>query len=104
MWWVRKPGVSFYDKKNDDEEGVSVYVTVLSLDMTTYYSLFLEILWIGLGVEIVVSIFLFREDFLVELILDHCACMGTLNLASEIRIYLVTWFTDNLGQNWRKPF
>ena len=35
---------SLYDNKNDNEEGVSVSVTVLSLDITSYYSLFLDML------------------------------------------------------------
>ena len=51
----------------------------------------------GMGVEMVVSIFLLRGSFLVELMLDHWACMGPLNAASEIGVYLVTWFTVNSG-------
>ena len=37
--------------KKDNEEGVSVSVTVFSLDVTSCDSLFLEILRMGLGVE-----------------------------------------------------
>ena len=87
-----------YDDKNDDEEGVSMSVTVLFLDMKSYYSLFLVMLRMGLGVEMVVSIFLLRGVFLVELMLDCCAYMWTLNVASEIEVYLVTWFTVNSSQ------
>ena len=53
----------------------------------------------GLGVEMVASIFLLRGAFLVERMLDRCACMWPLNVASEIGIYLVTWFTVNSGQD-----
>ena len=55
-----------YDYKNDDEEGVSVSVTVFSLDVTSCDSLFLEILRMGLGVEKALFIFLLRGVFLVE--------------------------------------
>ena len=34
-------GVSLYENRNDNEEGVIVSVTVLSMDMTAYDSLFL---------------------------------------------------------------
>ena len=51
----------------------------------------------GLGVEMVVSIFLLRGEFLVERMLDICICMWPLNAASEIGVYLVTWFTVNSG-------
>ena len=46
-----------------------------------------------------VSIYLSRGSFLVERILDHCACMWPLTVASEIVVYLVNWFTVNLGQD-----
>ena len=52
----------------------------------------------------VMYIFLLRGDFLVERMLDCCLCMCPLNVASEIGVYLVTWFTVNSGQNGRKPF
>ena len=52
----------------------------------------------GLGVEMVVSIYFLRGACLVELMLDRCACMWTLNMASEIGVYLVTWFTVNSDQ------
>ena len=52
----------------------------------------------GLGVDMVVSMFLLREAFLVEQMLDCCACMWSLTVASEIGVYLVTWFTVNSGQ------
>ena len=71
-----------YNDKNDDEEGVSVSATVLSLDMTSYDSLFLEMLLMGLGVKIVVSVFLLRGTLLVEQMLDCCAFMWPLNVAS----------------------
>ena len=74
-------------------------VTVLSLDMKSYDSLFLEMIRMGLGVEMVVSIFLLKGASLVEQILDRCACMWPLNAASEIGVYLVTWFTLNSGQD-----
>ena len=54
-------------------------VTLLLLDMTSYDSLFLERLLMGLGVEIVVSIFLLRGALLVERMLDCCAFMYPLN-------------------------
>ena len=53
----------------------------------------------GLGVEKVVSIFLLRGAFFVERMLDCCACMWPMNLASEIGVYLVTWFTVSSGQD-----
>ena len=40
-------------------------VTGMSLNMTSYDYLFLDMLLMGLGVEMVVSIFLLRGDFLV---------------------------------------
>ena len=52
--------------KNDNEEGVSVSATALSLDIISYYYSFLEMLLMGLGVEMVLSIFLLRGAFLVE--------------------------------------
>ena len=52
----------------------------------------------GLGVDMVLSIFLLRRDFLVEMFLDHCACMWPLTAASETGVYLVPWFTVNLVQ------
>ena len=52
----------------------------------------------GLGVEMVVSIFLLRRAFLVELMLDCCAFMWTFNVASYIGVYLVTWITVNSCQ------
>ena len=58
----------------------------------------------GLGVEMVLSIFLLRGDFLVERMLYHCACIWHFNVDSEIGVYLVTWFTVNSGQDLRKPF
>ena len=58
----------------------------------------------GLGVEMVVSIFFLRGDFLVEIILYCCACMWPLNVASVIGVYLVTWFTINSGQDLGKCF
>ena len=36
----------------------------------------------GLGVEMIVSIFLLRGEFLVEKMLDRCACMWPLNVSS----------------------
>ena len=53
----------------------------------------------GLGVDMVVSIFLLRGPFLVERILDRY-----LTVSSEIGVYLVTWLTVNSGQDLRKPF
>ena len=50
-------------KINDDGEGYSVSVTVLSLDTTSHESLFLEMLLVGPGVEMVVSIFFSRGEF-----------------------------------------
>ena len=44
----------------------------------------------GLGVEMVMSILLLRGAFLIEQILDQCACMWPLNVASEIGVYLFT--------------
>ena len=35
-----------------------------------------------LGVEMVVSVFFLRREFLVEPMLDRCACMWSLNVAS----------------------
>ena len=52
----------------------------------------------GLGVDMVVSMFLLRGAFLVELMFYRYACMGPLNVASEIGVYLVTWFTVNSGK------
>ena len=52
----------------------------------------------GLGVEMVVSIFLLIGAFLVEKMLYRCPCMWNLNVASDIGVYLVTWFAVNLGQ------
>ena len=88
-----------YDDNNDGEEEVSVSITVLTQDISSCDSLFLEILLMGLGFGMVVSIFLLRGAFLVKLMLDLCACMWPLNVASEIGVYLVTWFTVNSGQN-----
>ena len=51
-----------------------------------------------LGVEMVVSIFVLRGALMVEKMLDLCACMWPLNVASEIGLYLVTCFTVNSGQ------
>ena len=82
MWWVWKTGVSFYDDKNNGEEALSMSVTMFSLDITSYNSMFLEILWMGLGVDMVVSVFLLRGAFLVKQMLDCCACMWNLNVAS----------------------
>ena len=53
----------------------------------------------GLGVEMIVYIFLLRGAFLVERMLDRCSCMWPFNVASEIGLYLVTLFTVNLGQD-----
>ena len=47
--------------------------------------------------------FLLRGAFLVEQILNSCAWMWSLTVASEMGVYLVTWFTGNSGQHWRKP-
>ena len=58
----------------------------------------------GLGVEMVVSIFLLIGAFLVEKMLYRCPCMWNLNVASDIGVYLVTWFAVNLGQYRRKSF
>ena len=41
----------------------------------------------------VVPIFLLKGKFLVEQMLYRCACMWPLTVASEIGVYLVTWFT-----------
>ena len=79
-------------------------VTILSLDMTSYNYLFLGMLCMGLGLETVVSIFLLRVAFLGDQMLDCCACMRLLNVASEIGVYLVTCFTVNSGQDLGKPF
>ena len=51
-----------------------------------------------LGVEMVVSIFFLCGVFLVVRMMDLCACMWPLNVASEIGAYLVTLFTVNSGQ------
>ena len=53
----------------------------------------------GLVVEILVSIFLLGGGFLVEIMLDCCACRCHFNVASEIGVYLVTWFIVNLGKD-----
>ena len=98
-----KTGVSLHVEENDDKEGVSVSVTVLYMDMKSYNSLFFQMLWLGLVVEMVVSIFLLKWDFLVEWMLDRCACMWPLNVASKIGVYLVTWFTVNSGHDLIKP-
>ena len=45
-----------------------------------------------------VHIFL-RGAFLFERMLDSCACMCPLNVASDIGVYLVTWFTVNSSQD-----
>ena len=58
----------------------------------------------GLCVEMVVSIFVLRGEFLVERMLDRCESMWDLNMASEIGVYVVTCFTFNSGQNRRKRF
>ena len=47
----------------------------------------------GLGVDMVVTIFLLRGAFWIELMLDRCACMWHFSVASEIGLYLGTWFT-----------
>ena len=57
-------------------------VTVLLMDMTSYDSYFLV-----------------RGTFLFEQMLDRCACMWPLNVASEIGEYFVTWFTVNSVQD-----
>ena len=41
VWWVQIPGVYFYDDKNNSEDVVGVSVTKLSLDISSYDSLFL---------------------------------------------------------------
>ena len=56
---------------------------------------FLEMLLMGLGVKMLVSIFLLGGVFLVEQMLDCSACMWHLTVASEIGVYLVTCFTVN---------
>ena len=93
-----RPVVSLYDEKNGGEEVVGVSVTVLLLDISSYYSLFLEMLWMRLGVGMLVSMFLLKGGFLVERILYLCACMWPLTVASEIGVYLFTWFTVNSGR------
>ena len=52
----------------------------------------------GQCVEMLVSIFLLSGEFLVEQMLNRCARMWPLNVASEIGAYLVTLFTVNSGQ------
>ena len=56
MWFVQKPGVSLYDENNDGEEAVSVSINVLSQYISSYDSLFLEMLWMGMVFGMVVSI------------------------------------------------
>ena len=63
MWFVQKPGVSLYDENNDSEEAVSVSINVLSQDISSYDSLFLEMLWMGMVFGMVVSIFFKRFLF-----------------------------------------
>ena len=94
MLFVQKPGVSLYDDNIDGEEKVSVSIDVLLQDISSYDSFFLVMLRMGLGVGMVVSIFL-RGSFLVERMLDFCACMWLLTVSSEIVVYLVTLFTIN---------
>ena len=53
----------------------------------------------GMGIDMVVPIFLLRGAFLVEQIMYHCAYMWLLTVASEIGVYLVTWFIVNSGQD-----
>ena len=53
----------------------------------------------GLGVDMVVNMFLLVWSLLIERMLDRCACMWPLTVASEIGVYLFTWFTVNLGQD-----
>ena len=52
-----------------------------------------------LGVGMIVTMFLLKGGFLVEQMLDHCACMCPLNLSSYIGVYLITWFTVNSVQD-----
>ena len=104
MWWVRKHGVSFYDERNDGKEAVNVSVIILFLDIILYDYLFLLNLWMALGIDMVVVIFLLKGDSLVEWMLDCCACMWNLTVDSEIGVCLVTCFIVNSGQAWGKPF
>ena len=57
-------------------------VTVFFLGITSYYSLFLVIILMGIGVGVVVSMFLLRLEFLVEQILDCCAFMWPFTVTS----------------------
>ena len=58
----------------------------------------------GLGVGMVVSMFLLKWAFLVKRMLDCCSCMWPLTVTSEFGAYLVNWFAVNLGQDKRKYF
>ena len=53
----------------------------------------------GLGVDMVVSILFLKGASLVERMLNQCAYMWPLTVASEIGVRLVTWFIVNSGQN-----
>ena len=83
---------------------VGVSVTVLLLDISSYGYSFLERIQMGLGVGMVVSIFLLEGGFLIEKKLDCCACMWPLTVDSKFRVYLVTWITVNSGQYLGQPF
>ena len=93
----------FVWQKNDGKEAVSISVNVMFLDMTSYYSFFLNAMngtgcWYG-------SVHIFVKGvFLVEQILDRCEYMCPVTVASEIGLYLVTLLTVNSVQDWRKPF
>ena len=75
-----KPGVTLYDVKNYNEDAVSVSGTALSMCIILYDYLFLEMLQMGLGVDMLVSIFLLIVNFSVERILYCCACMCLLTV------------------------
>ena len=51
----------------------------------------------GLGVDMVVSIFFSRGGILVERMLDRCACMWHLTVASYIGAYLVNWLLNKVS-------
>ena len=53
----------------------------------------------GMGIDMVVSIFLLRGDFLVEKMLDQCSRMWNFTMASDIGLHLVPWFTVSSGQD-----
>ena len=74
-------------------------VTVLFLGITLYDSMFLEMLLMRLGVNMLVSMFVLRGAFLVERMLYCCAYMWPVTVDSEIGLYLVTLLTVNSVQD-----